>query len=110
MKTVQFKYSNHAWGFNKEELYVIDFEKKLYAHFNKGELDDHLTLPDDLLVTMQSYFERIYIDFPQDVFAYDAPMWTLTIDDKTCTRIAVKDEDSLYKTLSELFEKIKNTK
>ena len=61
MKTVQFKYSNHAWGFNEEELYVIDFEKKLYAHFNKGELDDHLSLPDNLLATMQSYFERIYI-------------------------------------------------
>ena len=110
MKTVQFKYSNHAWGFNKEELYVIDFEKKLYAHFNKGELDDHLTLPDDLLATMQSYFERIYIDFPQDVFAYDAPMWTLTIDDKTCTRIADRDMDSTYTTLATLFEKIKNAK
>ena len=108
MKTVQFKYSNHAWGFNEEELYVIDFEKKLYAHFNKGELDDHLSLPDDLLATMQSYFERMYVDFPQDVFAYDAPMWTLTIDDKTCTRIADRDMDSTYKTLSTLFEKIKN--
>lgn len=108
MKRVQFKYSNHAWGFNKEELYVIDFERKLYAHFDKGQLDDHIPLPDDLLKSMQEYFEKIYVEFPKDVFAYDAPMWTLTIDDKTCTRIADRDMDSQYKALSELFEKIKN--
>ena len=109
MKMVQFKYSNHAWGFNKEELYVIDFEKKLYAHFDKGELDDHIPLPDDLLKMMQEYFEKIYIEFPKDEFAFDAPRWTLTIDDKACTRIADRDMDSQYKTLSELFEKIKNS-
>jgi hypothetical protein len=108
MKSVQYKYSNHAWGFNKEELHIIDFEKKLYACFENENLISHLPLPDDLLTTIKNFFEPIYVEFPKDKMAFDAPMWTLTIDDKSCTRIADKCYDSTYKTLSELFEKIKN--
>ena len=38
----------------------------------------------------------------QGVIAFDAPMWTLTIDDKSCTRIAVEDRE--YDKVSRIFE------
>ena len=107
MERVEFKYSYYSWGNNKEELYVIDFQSKLYLHYDKGQLDDKMLLPDDLLNQIRSLFEPIYEDFPKDVFAYDAPMWTLTIDDKTCTRIAVQDADAWYERVSAIFNAFK---
>ena len=103
MKNVQYKYSNHAWGFNKEELHIIDFEKKLYACFENLNLISHLSLTDDLLSTLQSLLEPIYNEFPEDIFSFDAPIYTLTIDDKNCTRIAIED-DYCYAKVSKIFE------
>ena len=100
VKMVQFKYSNHAWGFNEEELYGIDFEKQLYAHFNKGDLDDHLALPDDLLATMQSYFERIVGNIDPNYGNYtvnSSGSITIEIKDNYTASQALKSFSDWYK-------------
>ena len=108
MKLIEYKYSYKSWGFNKDELHRIDMVKKEYSHFDHGKCDAYMPLPDDLIKTISSFFEDLLSEgFPPDVLAWDAPMWSLTIDDLKCTRIALDDEDSLFKTISQLFDKMK---
>ena len=110
MRFIEYKYSYHSWGNNKEELYRIDIEAKEYKHFDHGICDDTLPLPEDLISSICSFFDSLLGDgFPKDEFAWDAPMWTLTIDDKTCTRIALTDEDPLYSKISKIFATFKKT-
>ena len=66
-------------------------------------IKDRLPLPDDLLLTLQSFFEPIYNEFPTDIVSLDAPTYTLTIDDKKCTRIATED-DSCYAKVAKIFD------
>ena len=108
MNLIEYKYSYHSWGFNKEELHRIDLVTKEYTHFDHGKLDASMPLPDDLIDTISSFFEGLFTEgFPNDMMAWDAPMWSLTIDEKKCTRIALADEDSLFEIISSLFTKIK---
>lgn len=106
MKKVEFLESYHSWGVYKDELFIIDFEKKFYARIQNGATKDTLPLPDDLLLTLQSFFEPIYNEFPSDQPSIDAPIYTLTIDDKNCTRIAIED-DYCYAKVSKIFEVFK---
>ena len=85
-------------------------EKKEYLHFDHGVNDCRMRLPDDLLNKICSYFERWLRKFPEDEISFDAPCWTLTIDDKTCTRVAVSDWDPLFKSISDFFAVFKNIK
>ena len=104
MKLIEYKYSYHSWGHDKKELYRINIETKEYQHFDHGICDDTLPLPEDLISSICSFFDSLLGDsFPKDEFAWDAPMWTLTIDDKTCTRIALADEDPLFVKVSGFF-------
>ena len=108
MKLIEYRYSYHSWGFNKDELHRIDLDKKEYAHFDHATLDAYMPLPDDLVASFSSFFEGLLKDgFPEDVIAFDAPTWTFTVDEKTCTRIALPDEDRLFVTVSSVFNKIK---
>jgi hypothetical protein len=108
MNLIEYKYSYHSWGFNEEELHRIDMVKKEYTHFDHGKLDASMPLPDDLIDTISSFFEGLFAEgFPKDVMAWDAPMWSLTIDDKKCTRIALVHHDHLFGTLSSVFNKMK---
>ena len=56
------------------------------------------------------YLEKVVREFPEDEISFDAPCWTLTIDDKTCTRVAVSDWDPLFKSISDFFAVFKNIK
>lgn len=107
MKLIEYKYSNKAWGFNQEELYRIDVDKREYRHFDHRACDDVIPLPEDLVTTICSIFEPYVTEFPTDELAWDAPMWAFTIDDKTCTRIALADEDPLYSKISKVFAAFK---
>ena len=110
MKLIEYKYSYHSWGHDKEELYRIDIDSKEYMHFDHGICDDTLLLPDDLIDSICSIFDSWFREsFPKDEFAWDAPMWTLTIDDKTCTRIALVDADPIYSKISNFFVVFKKT-
>ena len=102
MKKIEFKYSNHAWGQNEEEFNIIDFEKRMYGRIKNGMVESSFSLPEDLLATIEQLFMPIYVEFPKNQQAFDAPMWTLTIDDKTCYRIAVEDRE--YDKVSRIFE------
>lgn len=110
MKLIEYIYSYHSWGFDKEELYRIDMEKKEYQHFDHGVCDCRMRLSDDLLNKICSFFEMQLREFPDDEISFDAPRWTLTIDDKTCTRVAVSDWDPLFKSISSFFSIFKNIK
>lgn len=107
MKEIRFRFQNYAWGFNQDESHIISFLNKTYSHFNKGVCDETIPLPDNLLQQICELFAGIYREFPKDEFAWDAPMWTLTIDDKTCTRIASKESDPVYAKVSRIFEAFK---
>ena len=108
MKIIEYGYSYCSWGFNKDELHRIDMVKKEYVHLEHGKCDAYMSLTDDLADSISSLFEKLLVDgFPEDVMAWDAPMWTLTIDDRRCTRIALIDEDPLFKTINQVFNKIK---
>ena len=106
MKKVEFLESYHSWGVYKDELFIIDFEKKFYARMQNGATKEMLPLPDDLLLTLQSFFEPIYNEFPSDQPSIDAPTYTLTIDDKKCNRIAI-DDDFSYAKMKQIFEVFK---
>ena len=107
MKEIKFRFKNYAWGFNQDELHVISFLNKTYSHFNKGVCDETIPLPDELLQQIGELFAGIYKDFPKDDFAWDAPMWTLTVDDKTCTRVASEEFDPVYAKVSRIFKAFK---
>ena len=107
MKFIEFKYTNYAWGFNKQEVHQIDFEKKEYKHCKDKVWDYTLKLTDEILSYIYTIFHRFESEFPQNEFAFDAPMFSLTIDDKTCSQIAVSDNNSLYKMLVEVFDVFK---
>ena len=108
MNFIEYKYSYKSWGFNKDEIHRIDMVKKEYFHFDHGKCDAYMPLPDDLIKTISSFFESLFSEgFPLDVMAWDAPMWSLTIDDRSCTRIALDYEDSIFTTVSQLFNKMK---
>ena len=102
MKKIEFKYSYHAWGYNEEEFQIIDFEKKMYGRIKNGNVESSFSLPEELLTKIEKLFMPIYVEFPENQIAFDAPMWTLTIDDKSCTRIAVEDRE--YDKVSRIFE------
>ena len=102
MKKIEFKYSNHTWGRSEEEINIIDFEKKVYGHIKNGAVESSFSLPEDLLAKIEKIFMPIYVEFPKSQPAFDAPMWTLTIEDKTCYRIAVEDRE--YDKVSRIFE------
>lgn len=110
MKLIEYIYSYHSWGFDREELHRIDVEKKEYQHFDHSVNDRRISLPDSLLNKICSFFELRLREFPSDEFSFDAPCWTLTIDDKTCTRVADKDWDPLFKTISDFFALFENIK
>ena len=102
MEKIEFKYSNVAWGHNEEEFQVIDFGKKMYGRIKIGSVESSYSLPEELLTKIEKLFLPIYVEFPGNQIAFDAPMWTLTIDDKSCTRIVVEDRE--YDKVSRIFE------
>lgn len=108
MKKVEFKYSSSIWGVKKTETYLIDFSGKRYSHLTNDKCDDVFEIPDDIAEKLEPFFEKLYLDFPHDDFAFDAPMWTLSIDDKTCTKIASTDMDSRFKNVLKIVEVFKN--
>lgn len=110
MNIIQYRYSSVAWGPHVNELYVFHLEEKVYMHYDHGVCDVRFQLPDDLVETIRDYFEPIYREFPSDKNAFDAPTWTLTIDDKTCTGIAVEDWDPAYARIARFFNIFKNIK
>ena len=103
MKFIKYEYTNYSWGFNEQEVHQIDFEKKEYNHSKNGVCDNTIKLTDEILSNIHIIFKRFESEFPQNEFAYDAPMFSLTIDDKTCTQIAIYDQNPLYKMLVEFF-------
>lgn len=104
MKYIEYKYSNTSWGQNKNETFQIDLIKKEYRHYTKDVLDDTLPLDENIVQGITKLFAVIYNDFPNDQFAFDAPMFSLTIDDKTCTQIACLDQNAFYKKIHDFFE------
>lgn len=108
MKLIEYSYNYSSWGFDERELYRIDVEKKEYQHFDHEICNCRIRLPDDLLKKICLFFELRFREFPDDEASFDAPRWTLTIDDKTCTRVAIKDFDPLFKSISDFFRIFKN--
>ena len=108
MNVIQYRHSSVGWGPRVQETYVLHLEEKVYAHYTDGVRDASFPLPDDLVETIRNFFEPIYRDFPGSQAAFDAPMWTLSIDDKTCTRIAAEEFDPLYSKISFVFKAFKN--
>ena len=108
MEKIKFERRSSTWGTKSTETYLIDFSEKRYSHFNNEMCDDIFDLPDDIVEKVKTFFEKIYIDFPNGNFAFDAPMWTLTIDDKSSTEIASTNMDSRFKNALILFEAFKN--
>ena len=108
MEQIIYRYSNHAWGFNEDEIYFIDLKNKVFKHFTKTVCDDQFEFPDSLVGDIVGYFEPIYNEFPQSSFAFDAPMYELTIDDKKCERIADEASDHLYWELKRIFNNFKS--
>ena len=104
MKVVEYKYSYTSWGHNESELFRFDVENKRYFHVSKGQPVAAFCLPDSLVDTICNFFEPLCIEFPENIVSYDAPIWSLTIDDRSCTRIAVSEFDNLYAKISEFVE------
>lgn len=107
MKYIEYKYSNTSWGRNEKETFQIDLLKKEYRHYTKNVIDKTLSLDEKTMQDIVKLFSVIYNDFPNDMFAFDAPMFTLTIDDKTCTQIACLDQNIFYKKIHNFFETFK---
>ena len=107
MKKIELRYSYHAWGFNEDEYQIIDLENKIYARFDKDALLSNIPLTSDIIEQVALIFDPIYKEFPQSVQSFDAPRWTLRIDDKSCTRIAIVDDDPYYKKVVEIFNVFK---
>ena len=106
--TIQFRVQSFSWGISKDELHLVDLAAGTYAYLERGAIRCAFKLPQEVVPVLQEIFESLYQEFPHDVPSIDAPIWTLTIDDKTCRRIAVAGEDSVYVQLSGLFDSIKN--
>ena len=103
MQQIKFCFKNYSWGANKDELHQIDVGNALYQYFEHGKCLKSLNMSQNVLAMVCDVVEKICEDFPQSEFAYDAPIWTLQIDEKYCTRIADKQSDAIYRQLSEVF-------
>ena len=104
MKVIEYGYSYTSWGHNESELFRFDIENKRYFHISKGQPVAAFYLSDSLVDTICNFFEPLCIEFPEDIVSYDAPIWSMTIDDKSCTRIAVPEFDHLYEKISKFIE------
>ena len=103
MKQIKFGIKNYSWGANKDELHQIDVENSLYQYFEHGKCLKSLNMSQSVLDMVCDVVGKICVNFPQSEFAYDAPIWTLQIDEKSCKRIADKQSDAMYRQLSEVF-------